>query len=274
MNTEKIRTTKPETAPSRKIFLVSIGLFAFLFLLLIYYISMTALSTIRWVDEVNREYRPQAGKETETELLNNSRYVQLQNQIAFTKARLKMAQTDSIGLSLNLPDSTISLEISGVTVTNVKIEKQRISGSIYAVDHAALALMFSQPLRISEMVATIEKEPIIEKIAPRDTTEANQTADIPQALKHDPVFFELTLNNGLKLRVLQSETSDKEERSSRFWFNFRRATHKALGNIKSLIRFEVPEYSPEILIMIPGAKARAIYRAIPEKGLVSVSFVN
>lgn len=274
MNIEKNQIIKPERPPSRKIFIISIWLFAFLILLLIYYVSMTAWSTIRWVEEVSIQYKSQAGKDSDAGILDNSKYVQIQNQIAFTKARLKMAETDSIGLSLNLPDSTISLEISGVNVTNVKIERQRISRSIYAVDHATLALMLSQPLRISGMVATIEKEPIIEKIAPRDTTEANQANDIPQAITHDPVFFELTLNNGLKLRVLQSEAENKSDRSSRFWFNLRRATSKTLNNLKSLIRFEVPEYSPEILIMIPGAEARAIYRAIPEKGLVSISFVN
>ena len=47
---------------------------------------------------------------------------------AFLQARISMAETDSVYMTLNLADSTANLEISGVAVHSARISGIKISG--------------------------------------------------------------------------------------------------------------------------------------------------
>ena len=271
---ETTERSKSEKSGWKWFFRIAASVLVFLLAFLIYYMVMSAYSTNRWVKDINTRYTEQDKKDIDPLLINDQKYVALQNDIAFIKARLAMSKTDSIGLIINLPDSMMALNISGVDVSIAKIHRCKLSRSLYAIDHEALATILSNPLQITHSVATIEKEPIIDKIAPRDTTEANLPVKIPEVTKGEPVFFELTLENGFKILVLQNETSTGEERFGRFAFNLKRASDRAWENMISLLTFKVPEYSPEILMMVSAADARAIYRAVPERGKVCISLLN
>ncbi|MBE0661450.1 MAG: hypothetical protein IH597_03195 [Bacteroidales bacterium] len=235
----------------------------------IFYLTLAVYASSRWVRETNNEFAAKEGAAADPELHTDEAFIALQKEIAFKKARLKMAATDSIGLSINLPDSLLLLEVSGVTVASVKINKQKLSRSFRGIEHTALAGLLSNALLTTNSTSTIVKEPIIEKMAPRDTLEANLPEKTVDTTKNEPVFFELALEKGIRLFVLQEETTALD-RTNRFNFMLKRSMAKAARNLKSIFRFELPDYHPEILLIIPASDARAIYRALPEKGRVAI----
>lgn len=258
------------TSRNWKIFFrITIAIVLLLFAFWGYYVFMSVRSVNHWIHSTNQTYGHIAGSD-EAKLWDNATYVMLQKENAFLKSKLQMSATNSIGLSLNLPDSIISLEISGVTVSSVKIKEINTSRSLKGLHHAAAAKLFSEPMKIAGSGATIVKEPIIEKIAPKTAEEAAVPDQVPDTTRNEPVFFELWFENGLKLLVLQQENESKFDKRNRWHFLWRRALNRTASNLAGIIRFKLPEYHPEILIKIPAADARAIYRAIPENGIVSI----
>jgi hypothetical protein len=265
-------TTEIATARKRQkklLIWVSSLLFFIAMALFIFYLTLAAYASTSWVREINNEFAAKQGAAADPEINSDEAFISLQKEIAFKKARLTMAATDSIGLSLNLPDSLLLLEISGVTVATVKINQLKLSRSFRGVDHTATAGLLSNALLITNSTSTIVKEPIIEKIAPRDTLEASLPEKTVDTAKNEPVFFELELEKGIRLFVLQEENTALDK-TRRFTFLLKRSMAKARRNMKSIFRFELPEYHPEILLIIPASDARAIYRALPEKGRVGI----
>ena len=257
----------------RKIFLrFTFSSLLFLFALWGYYVVLSVRAVNSWIQATNEKYGLAAANREATANWENESYLRLQQKNGFLRAKMKMAATDSIGLSLNLADSIISLEISGVTVSSAKIKKIRASRSLEGLDFAASVKLFSEPMRIAGSGATIVKEPIIEKIAPKTADEAGIHSPIPDTARKEPVFFELWFESGLKLLVLQQENESRLYRKNRLNFLWKRAIKRTAKNLNSVIRFKKPEYHPEILIMIPAADARAIYRAIPENGRVVICY--
>jgi hypothetical protein len=244
--------------------------FVFIFLFLGFDLVMSMIATTKWVRDKNNEFRITEGDESDSLSAIYPDLIGVQKKIAFTKSRLKMAASDSIGLSLNLSDSTLSLEISGVMVNSVRIPTMSMSRSISGLNQTTLTGMFSNPLRIAHSRSTIPREVIIDKIAPSDTSSAPAPLNIPDTSFKEPVFIELFLENGIKIMILQQDILTKLEKRSRSAFLLNRAFLQAQQRLKRVFRFEVPDYSPQIQIVIPGSDARAIYRALPEKGLVSV----
>lgn len=256
---------------NRKLFIWTTGAVSLLLMAFWgYYTVMSVRSVNAWIQSTNESYGLSGTGEEETTFWEYEAYAQLQKENAFLKARLQMASKNTIGLSLNLSDSTIALEISGVTVSTVGVSEFRKSRSLKGLESAASAKLFSEPMKIAGSGASIEKEPVIEKIAPKTAEEAAIPDQIPDTAKSEPVFFELWFENGLRLLVLQQENETRHDRKNRRHFIYKRAIKRTAANIKSVLRLKKPEYHPEILIMIPASDARAVYRAIPENGLVAI----
>ncbi|MDZ4205383.1 MAG: hypothetical protein U1C46_11280 [Bacteroidales bacterium] len=247
-------------------------LFLFIAVFILFYFIMSAMATLRWVKNFNKEYTFEApdSDPLDPRLFSDSAFISLQKQLSFSQARLDMAHPDSIGLSINLANSTMNLEIEGVTVHTTHIISYRVSRSIYGLDHYALARMLSEPLLISESSATIPKEPIMVKKAPKDTIEATLPDIMPDTSTVVPVFFRLSFKNDFQLLVLQEETIMSMQMRKRFVFLCRIRFANAWKAIKDVIRFRVPTYSPEIRIIIPSSDARIIYRALPENGMAAL----
>lgn len=243
-----------------------------LVLFLLYYLFLNVQATERWVNDFNAKYETSL---TENEfpdslLIRDSAYISLQRQIAFTKARLGLTKANPIGLSVNLTDSVATLEVNGVTVHKTSIFSYSISRSLDAIDPFWLATELSSPLRIVSSHATIVKEPITVMIAPKDTLEAANMATVPDTATNIPVFFELTFNNGFRMVVLQEASESKSYLKERLLFFIRPELARLRRNLKSALKFQIPEYTPEIRIVLSGSEARTLYRAIPEEGLVAV----
>jgi len=251
---------------------IVLGLLSLIMLFLAYYLAMNILAAKHWVSGFNMKHETMVAnkKPADTSLFRDSAFISLQREISFIKARTALTSAEPIGLIINLTDSTAQLVIKGVTVHISAIKDIEISQALLAVEPFHLLAELSSPLQIKHSRATIEKEPIIVKNAPNDTTEVENTGNLPDTSNTTPVFFELTFHNGLRLIVLEENSDEAIYRRAYRRFFYLPALAAARRNVNSILNFKIPEYSPEIRISMPGDEARAIYRAIPEEGFVAL----
>jgi hypothetical protein len=237
----------------------------------LYYATMSLISTSRKIAEINNNYSFKNIEKTtiDERFFTDSTFVEKQKEKAFVQSRVAMAMTDSIGLTLNLKDSMAFLEINGVVVHKTKISFQRICKAFNKANSYAVAAMLSTPLNIVKDTATIKKIPIMVKMAPKDTSEYKPDV-MPDTSKHEPAFYILEMNNGIRIFVYQQENDQPKDVYRQILFDVTDRMKNTLTALKKIAKFEVPEYRLYIKIRIPKRDAKIIYRAIPKKGLVTV----
>lgn len=243
--------------------------------IVIYYFIISTISPVLYTREINSLYGPDSTMMAPpaNRFLADSLYVGLSHDLAFLQASNRMAASDSIGLTVNLYDSTIILGINGVTMRSMPVISYEIPGSLRGVDHYALSKFLSEPIPVESSEATIVKEPLMVKIAPRDTAEASALPIIaPDTSGVAPVFFRLRLGNGVNLVFLQEKGEDRKSLTARRQFLFRRSLRVAATGLKHAATLKIPPYEPEIRIEVSKVDARIIYRAIPNRGEVVLSF--
>jgi len=190
---------------------------------------------------------------------------------AFKEALLKLAQSDSIQLVINLSDSTVNLSIKGVVIHRTKtgsFEKDRIFNEIPLIQQVKV---FSQPLRVQSQYATIVKEPVVVRIAPKDTLEAALNAWQPDTLIQNPAFLILSAEYGINIIFEQEDNRTMQDKWKRFGFYNRLRIRSSIQSISSSVRFRKQDYHPTITIKMPADDLRAIYRALPQNTLIVIN---
>jgi hypothetical protein len=251
----------------RKIALLSATFLLVAFL--IYYAIMIMLGPGLKLSILRAEYSPAVKEGSNSQVFTDSTYLSVLKEKAFLQARVTMAQTDSIYMTINLKDSTSAIEISGVTVHSVKISSFEVSGILHKCDQSVLYTMLSVPFTVENSLATIKKEPVMIKVAPKDTSEYKPDI-MPDTSFVEPVNYILEMKDGTRIYVYQEETKSAAERKAQFRFDFKQRTSDALRCLKSVMVFKVPEYHPFIKIWIPREDAKILYRALPVNGQVGV----
>ncbi len=251
---------------SRKIILL-----VFLATFGIYYTIMSLLSPLRKLAEIESEYvvdTEENGTGIEA-VYYDSLYLKLLKDKSYLQSRVLMAETDSIYLTINLSDSTANIEISGVTVHRTRISKIHLSKILLTGDVKYVASMFAMPLTISKEYSTIRKEPLMIKMAPRDTSDYRPDI-MPDTSATKPVNFVFLMTDGTKIYVCQDEKEKIMDNIRHFTFDLSDRIRNTGSALFRTVLFRVPEYHPFIKIWIPGADAKIIYRALPEKGQVGI----
>jgi len=238
---------------------------------LIYYAVISTLGPSRKMAELISEFGPKVeeGQKTGERIYADSAYLSLLKEKSWLQAKTLMAQTDSIYLAINLADSTAEIEISGVIVHSAKISNYRISNILQNGDRNVIYSLFSQPLTIQNDVATIKKEPVMIKIAPKDTSEF-QPDVIPDTSLVEHVNLILEVSQGLRIYIYQEESDKPAGKGSTFRFDLYDRLYYAWNALRSAVLFRVPEYQPYIKIKIPREDVKIIYRALPRNGQIAV----
>jgi hypothetical protein len=237
---------------------------------LVYYAVMSSISPGVKLDELKADLAKTDGKEEiDTRIFSDSAYLALLKEKAFLQSKTLMAQTDSIYLTINLKDSTSSIEISGVTVHTAKISSYDLSNIFRRCDDNLLLSMLSAPLSIKNSIATIKKEPVMIKLAPKDTSEYKPDI-IPDTSLVETVNYILEMTNGTRIYVYQEEDEGQAENKNLLSFDFIDRLNTTWNSLKSVISLKVPEYHPYIRIRIPRADGKIIYRALPRNGQVTI----
>jgi hypothetical protein len=242
-----------------------------LLLFMIYYGVMVVLSPGRKISAINSEYsykEPENSK-TDRRIFSDSAFVSVNHEKSFYQARVLMAESDSICLALNLSDSTAILEIEGVAVHKARISEITVSKVFRKADEYSVTSMRAIPFTIVNDYSTLRKEPVMIKLAPKDTSEYKPDI-LPDTARSEPVNYIFEMTNGIRLYVYQDLGETKGDRMALYMFDLKDRLRNIRYNLKSIIDLKVPEYRPSIKISLPKADAKIIYRALPKHGLVSV----
>lgn len=236
-----------------------------------YFTIMSLMAPGKKLEDIRLKYGPEesSGNKIDERLYRDSSYMALLKEKSYLQARTSMAETDSVYMTLNLSDSTANLEISGVTVHSVRITSYRVSGILRRTDEYAISSMLSLPMNIVSDLATIKKEPLMIKMAPKDTSEFKPDI-IPDTSDYEPVNYILEMDNGIRIFVYQTTDTLKSDRRQLFFFDLRDRSGTTWSYLRSIARFRVPEYHPFIKIRLPKADAKILYRAVPRRGQIAV----
>ena len=238
---------------------------------LIYYAVMMMLSPGRKIAEIKNEYaaRQEKAAGINEDIKKDSAYLRLLKEKAFLQSKIAMAETDSIYLTISLADSTARLEISGVVVHTAKMSDLSASSIIAKGNENIILPLLATPFTIASSTATIKKEPLMIKIAPKDTTEYKPDI-MPDTSLTETICYILNMTNGTRIYVYQEEKTKPEDAKNLFKFDMDDRLHNTWLAIKNVAHFKVPEYHPYIKMKIPRNDAKIIYRAIPRKGQVGI----
>ncbi len=264
-----METENEARKPDRRYGLITAG--AIIIAVILFYTLMMMLAPSKKMNALRDEYgfKPDDKVKINDTIFTDSTYLALFRELAFLKARTSMAETDSIYLTMNLADSGISLEISGVTVARTKIARLSASKMFLERNSYVISSMLSKPFTARRNIASIPKEPLMIKMAPKDTSEYKPDI-IPDTADYEPVNFIMEMDNGTVVYVYQEEKLNAGDGLHLFFFDLRYRLYEAWRNIKSVFTLKVPEYRPFIKVRLPRADAKIIYRALPEKGQVAV----
>ncbi len=191
-------------------------------------------------------------------------------KLANTRALLQLADKDSINLIINFRDSIIALSIKGVTIHQATLTSQKADPIFKGFSNRQYLYYFGKPLEILEQKATIVKEPIVIRHAPKDPLEAAQNAFLPDTLIQDPAFVELILENNIGLFLTQDSIQSSAEKTAGRKFTKQLRRNRMQSNIGQFFRFQKVVYEPKVQVSLPAADLRAIYRALPAKAFVVI----
>ena len=262
---ENTNTTRSSFRKTTFLILVTL-----LLLFLVYYTIMSARAPANKLADIKKDYSSLTDKkDVDKKMLTDSTYLSLIKERAFLQSRIIMAETDSIYLTINFADSTINLEISGVVVHYTKMQGFSASSILTQGNENIITAMLSTPLTIESDLSTIKKEPVMIKMAPKDTSEYKPDI-MPDTSLTEPVNYIFYMTNGIRIYVSQTESDKKEDRKMAFWFDLKDRLGQTRDALKKVAVLKVPDYHPYIKIKIPRADAKIIYRAIPKKGQIAI----
>jgi hypothetical protein len=242
-----------------------------LLVFIIYYVVMSLLGPSKKIAAINSEYgyKPRENSKTDERIFSDSAFISINREMSFSQARVLMAESDSICLALNLSDSTAILEINGVMVHKAKVTGIAIGKVFREADEYSVSAMFATPFTIGNDYATIKKEPLMIKMAPKDTSEYKPDI-LPDTINSEPVNYMFKMENGTRLYVYQNVGENEGGGLNLFFFDLNDRLRNIRDNLRSIISLKVPEYHPSIRIRMAKADAKIIYRALPKHGQVSV----
>jgi hypothetical protein len=187
---------------------------------------------------------------------------------SYKQALLKLSEQDSIQLIINLHDSIVCLSIKGVIIHETHINNFKDDKVLKKLPNMEYVKLFSQALKIQSQWATIVKEPIVVRNAPKDTAEAALNAYQPDTLIQKPAFMKLELDHGIHIIFEQDLNPTFKHKFVRFIFKAKINVKNIYKEIFHFIRFQKSEYNPTIVIKMPADDLRAIYRAFPTNAYV------
>ena len=238
---------------------------------MLYFSVMSMLAPSRKMIEINNEIiaRNPESPVVENKFLSDSLYRSMFKERAYLQSRIAMAGTDSIYLAINLSDSTANIEISGVVVHDTRVSKMQLSKLLLKASENSTGSMLSVPFTISSDYSTIRKEPVMIKMAPKDTSEYKPDI-MPDTSLTEPVNYLLEMTDGTRIYIFQEEKEMSVDRLSAFRFGLKNRLRDSWISLKYVVRFRIPPYHPFIKIWIPRTDAKIIFRAIPKQGQVGI----
>jgi hypothetical protein len=191
----------------------------------------------------------------------NPKGFELVKEKAFLEAQIELSNSDSIALVIDLSDSIAFLQIKGVTIYTAKISRYTYSSLLDDISVPVYYKIFGKPLVVQEQVSNIAKEPIVIKIAPKDTIEAAKAEIIPDSVVNQSTVLNFIINKDLLVVITNHEEEGSYLNQKLNWsYQF----------LKQLFELKKAVYQPTIKLIIPNDDIVVIYRALPWKARIAV----
>ncbi|QXD15278.1 hypothetical protein GQ464_018080 [Rhodocaloribacter litoris] len=184
---------------------------------------------------------------------------------AFLAARLALADQNQIGLSLDLVERTLQIEIAGVPVRVCSLRDVRLGRAlaVRGFPEAGGPRLFT----LEHAVATLPHTPIRVVRAPRDTTEYRSRPPLDVPVETTEPHFALYFDGGLVLHVSPSPSHSPWTRL-RFSLMERLATTSR--DVRRLLHGSLPRAARRIEVKLSPEDAKAVYRALPPGGRLAL----
>ncbi len=191
----------------------------------------------------------------------NPKGFELLKEKAFLEAQIELSNSDSISMAIDLSDSTAVLQIKGVSIYTAKITNFTYSNLLNDISVPVYYKIFKEPLAIHEQFSTVAKEPIVIKIAPKDTIEAAKAEVIPDSVVNQSAVLKFFISEDILVVI-----TNHEEEGSIFY----QKLNWSYQFLKQLVEFKKVVYQPTIKLIIPNDDIVVIYRALPWKAKIAI----
>ena len=244
------------------------------FIVILSVLALTTIYIILSVGAVRDQMKTVQDQAQGSPQVNSSLLPQLKEK-AWLESRIKMAAGDSIGLSIDLEELRIQLELKGVVILSSKIRDYSISGFFKKMDGNVYFATFGTPLTIQQFKSSIVKNPLKVVQAPKDTIAAQAAADAEakaDSLRDENVFWTVKLDRNFDLDIQGIDSIAEAQSKYKLGkgFEFKRDLKNIANSFEHIFKFKKPIYTPEILISIPENEAKAILRALPRNASVTI----
>ena len=198
-------------------------------------------------------------------------WLSLRDERIFLENIHSLAKSDSFALVINLYDSVVALHIRGVKVLESKISSFRTSKGLTHLQKAgALPLWLSQPFRLTDACATVQKSPYKVIQAPKDSVEARKLKSKNPVPEQRGVYCCYEFSRHLRLDVYQAEKPSPTDWRAAFFRIFNYIDNAYFSSCVDVLKLRWPAHRLHISLEIPYSDAQAIYRALPENALAVV----
>lgn len=191
---------------------------------------------------------------------DNAEIRQKKKEVYWLEQQLLLAKSDSITLGFNLADSIVQVQLKGTVLFQGKILKLYPSPFMESLNYKAYT-DFAKIAVITSEYSGFPKKPIKKVIAPKSENEVT-------TVKQDTViekrlYWKFNLSNNMNVVMTGVELNKDSVLDLRF-------ENDMLKYLSEQIKQEwLPkEYIPTLYLWLPDKDAKAIYRALPEKGKV------
>lgn len=181
-------------------------------------------------------------------------------EIHWLERHLTLAKSDSLNLGINLTDSIVQVQLKGTVLFQAKIQKQNPAHFFDEMNYGTY-LDFTKIAKITEEQASIPKRPLKKIQAPKNEEEAAK-------IKHDSIpdpllVWKFKLDNQIEVVITgiglnKDSVIDLRFKENMLKYNAEKIKQKLISE----------NYIPTLYIWLNDKDAKAIYRAIPERGKV------
>jgi len=196
-----------------------------------------------------------------------SRNLALNNSFYLTQ--LEKVKADSIGMTVNLRDSVVILDVKGVALRQCRIEKFALQYD-HLTNTDSLAGDILKPFTLQYGWGSTAKIPIMVKNAPKDTAEANQELYQPVRPPKKDIFVYLQFDKDFLLYLKQNEPVGMKGWLNRRQVHFRYYAHEWQRAFNQLLHGRRIQPGNKLEIILNQDDALAVYRALPKHGQLSL----
>ena len=189
----------------------------------------------------------------------------------FWKNRIKMAKNSSVDLVIDFIDSVVILEMKGVPLKQSKIIEYQFSNTLNKIVNSDSLIHFIDNIFIVEDDwATIPKEPIVVKEAPKAPLDIDKDSPTEIPVDTGKVHFLLHLNNDLSIQI-----DPQQKKQDQIWIIKNKydtwiPTEPEEKQVRMLLECIPPLQKYWIKLQVDNDDARVIYRALSSQAELTI----